>query len=187
MGGGQKHEHHSLGRLLEGFQASPYRTVVTGTASRPETHPTERLRHAVYGRVAWYLPATHTSLQALYRAYLDDWRIGAINPELRVYQELSREFQLRLRYRYYVQSAAFFYRMPAAYTGAEELVTSDPKMSAFESHTIGAQLVVSLGFLAGSFLDFATQGTLDFSFDYIFNTNRYGNGVISQVGLRVPF
>jgi hypothetical protein len=131
--------------------------------------------------------ATHTSLQALYRAYLDDWRIGAINPEVRIYQELTHEFQLRLRYRYYVQTASFFFRQPADYTGLEPYVTSDPKMTAFESHTIGAQLILSLSFLEGSFLDFATQGTLDFSFDYIFNTNRYGNGVISQVGLRVPF
>lgn len=173
--------------LLEGFQANAYRMVVVGGAGKPEVHPTERARHAIYGRFAWYLPATHTSLHALYRAYLDDWRIAAINPELRVYQELTHEFQLRLRYRYYAQTAAFFYKPQTDYLGADALVTADPKMSAFENHTIGAQLVLSLSFLQGSFLDFATQGTLEFSFDYIFNTNRYGNGVISQVGLRVPF
>jgi len=155
---------------------------------KPEAHPTERMRHALYGRLAYYIAPTHTSVQALYRVYLDDWDVAALNPELRVYQEISREFQLRLRYRYYVQTRSFFYKASMAdFVATDPYPTADPKMSAFESHTIGAQVLLSLTFLQGSFLDFANGGFLDFSFDYIFNTNRYGNGVIAQVGLRSPF
>ena len=133
---------------LGGYQANPYRMVVVAGTPRPETHPDERFRHAAYGRLAYYVRETHTSVQALYRAYVDDWHVAAINPELRVYQELSREMQLRLRYRYYVQSASYFYRLQPDYAATDVYVTADPKMSAFESHTIGAQLLAYHLFLA---------------------------------------
>ncbi|MBW2160448.1 MAG: DUF3570 domain-containing protein, partial [Deltaproteobacteria bacterium] len=81
-----------------GFLANPYRSVLGG--QRPEEHPDQRFRHLLMSRLAWYIPKSRTSLQVLYRSYLDNWKLSAINPEFRIYQEMSPFFQTRLRYRY---------------------------------------------------------------------------------------
>jgi hypothetical protein len=69
----------------------------------------------------------------------------------------------------------------------DPFVTADPKMTAFESHMLGAQAVVHLGFLERSALDFAWRATLELSVDYVWRTNRYGNGIIAQAALQIPF
>jgi hypothetical protein len=172
---------------LDGYQHNVYRQVAVAGTPRPENHPRLRWRHALYGRFAYYLAETRSSLQLLLRGYADSWDILAITPEVRVYQELGRLAQLRLRWRHYNQTAAFFYREPIDYVVSDVWVTADPKMSRFHSNLLGVQLLLSLDFLTGSALDFARGGAIDFGFDYLWNTNRFGNGVIAQVGLRLPF
>lgn len=170
-----------------GFLQNAYRQIAINGVLRDELHPDERVRHTVHGRLALYSRPTHTAVHLMYRAYLDTWDIGAISPEVRIYQELGPFAQLRLRHRYYTQTRAFFYRDPQDYTIDDELFTADPKMGAFHSNLLGAQLTLELEFLEDTALGFLDEATLDLGFDYIWNTNRYGDGVISQVGLRVPF
>ena len=173
---------------LDGFQNNVYRQVPVAGVQRQENHPLSRTRHAIYARLAWYLPSTGTSLQALYRAYVDSWDIAALTPEVRVYQELTELAQLRLRYRYYSQTRAYFYRADSStYAAGDPFVTGDPKMSAFQSHLAGVQLSLGLQFLDHSALEFARDGAIDFGVDYLWQTSRFGNGVIAQMGLRVPF
>ena len=173
---------------LDGYQNNVYRQVPVAGTPRPENHPLARTRHALYARLAWYVPASRTSLHALLRGYLDSWDIAAITPEARLYQEISSLAQLRLRYRFYAQSRAYFYRADSTDYGSDDVfVSADPKMSAFRSHLAGAQLSLGLDFLEGSGLDFARGGSVDFGIDYLWQTSRFGNGVIAQMGLRVPF
>jgi len=172
--------------VQSGFLANPYRSVLGG--QRPEEHPGIRLRNLLYSRIAWYIPRSRTSLQALYRSYFDDWSISAINPEVRVYQEMSPYFQTRLRYRYYKQTSAFFYKSdPNAYTFEDVYVTNDPKMSAFQVNEIGIQFLVLGSFLEGRAHRSIAGAQFDISFNYRWNTNAFGNQVISQAGLRIPF
>lgn len=173
---------------LDGFQNNVYRQVPVAGTPRAENHPRERIRHAIYARLAWYLPATRTSLQALYRAYIDSWDVAALTPEARIYQEITDLAQLRLRYRFYSQTRAYFYQPDNSnYAADDAFVTADPKMSAFHSHLVGLQLTLGLDFLDGSSLGFARGGALDFGVDYLWQTSRFGNAVIAQMGLRVPF
>ena len=118
----------------------------------------------------------------------DDWSIFAITPEVRVYQELTPYAYFRLRYRYYSQTESFFYQ--SVYTGdADNLVnvSADPKMSEFDSHLLGVQLVLGLDFLEGTALAPLSEWSVDFSFDHLWNHSRYGNGVIAQAGLIAKF
>lgn len=172
--------------VQSGFLANPYRSVLGG--QRPEEHPDLRLRNLLYSRVAWYIPRSRTSLQAIYRSYFDDWSISAINPEVRIYQEMSPYFQTRLRYRYYKQTSAFFYKNdPNAYTFEDRYVTNDPKMSAFQVNEVGIQFLVLGSFLEGRAHRSIAGAQFDISFNYRWNTNAFGNQVISQAGLRIPF
>lgn len=167
-----------------GFLSNPYRGVMVQGLIRPETHPNQRIRHSASLRLAWVLPQTKSALHFMYRAYIDDWGVGALTPELRFYQEVRDELTLRFRYRFYGQSQSFFYRSQELYTAEDTLISADPKMSQFESHLLGIHARLKLSFLKGSFLESAS---LDANFDYLFQNNRFGNAIISQVGLEVPY
>ena len=169
-----------------GFLANPYRSVLGG--QRPEEHPDQRFRNLLFARLAGYIPRSRTSLQLLYRSSVDDWKVAAINPEFRIYQEMSPYFQTRLRYRYYKQTSAFFYESdPNDYTFDDPYVTADPKLSDFHVNELGIQFLV-----LGSFLEVRAHRSIagasfDISFNYRWNTNAFGNQVVAQTGLRIPF
>jgi hypothetical protein len=170
-----------------GFLQNPYRGVMVEGVVRPERHPGERTRHSGYGRLALFVPETRSSIQALYRAYVDDWSIAAITPEARFYQELGDRVTIRLRYRFYTQTRSYFYRLPEQYRGSDEFVTADPKMSSFHSHLMGMHARVELEFLGGTPLEWLRDGNVWLSFDYLFQTHRFGNAVIAQAAISVPF
>ena len=169
-----------------GFLANPYRSVLGG--QRPEVHPDQRFRHLLMSRLAWYIPRSRTSLQILYRSYIDNWKVGAVNPEFRIYQEMSPFFQTRLRYRYYTQTASFFYKSNQNdYTFDDQYVSNDPKMSAFHVNEFGVQFLVLGSFLEGRAHRSIAGAQFDISFNYRWNTNAFGNQVVAQTGLRIPF
>jgi hypothetical protein len=180
---------------LDGFLGNPYRRVLLGLPPssgrpQPEAPPNQRLRHNAEAQLSWFLPASVTTLQLFYRAYVDSWNIVAMTPELRVYQQLGAAWVGRVRYRYYSQTRADFapangaLRYPMDYTGP---TTHDPKLTAFDSHQVGFRLEFSLAALGGTFLDFARAGVLDLSFDYQWCTSTFGNNVIGTAGGRLPF
>ncbi|MCA9601775.1 MAG: DUF3570 domain-containing protein, partial [Myxococcales bacterium] len=170
---------------LTGYLANPYRSVSLGAAPLAEKHPNERLRHTLNGRFEYYLPGTRTALHAILRGYADSWNILAITPEARVYQEFGDTFMLRLRYRLYAQTRSFFQQ--SSYDGTAKYYTADPKMTEFHNQLLGAQVVVPLAFLEHTALDFAWRASVDFSFDYLWSTNAFGNATIVQLGLVAPF
>ena len=100
---------------LDGFQSNAYRQVVTASGLVPETHPNERLRQAIAVSGRFYVPASQTTFIGAYRYYRDDWQIRAHTPELRIVQEVGKDADASIRYRYYTQTASFFYatRYPA--------------------------------------------------------------------------
>lgn len=175
--------------LLKGFLSNAYRGVRLGGTGMPvpEVHPDRRLRHTVTGRIAQYIPATGSAVHLVYRAYMDSWDIAALTPEVRFYQELGAFTVLRFRYRYYTQTESFFYEDIYNEGDNIEFVTLDPKMSRFHSHLFGGRLLLDFDFLASTSLEALRRSSLELSFQYIWNTNSFGNGVISQVALRVPF
>lgn len=168
-----------------GYLQNPYRRARLSGGLAPETHPGERTRHTLYGRLAYFFPESSTAVHLGYRAYIDDWNIGAITPDIRVYQMIGRSAVVRLRWRYYDQTEAFFYQ--TEYSGEEAFLTADHKMSRFSSHLVGVQLRVGLDFLAQTPLSFLQRAWLDMSFNYWFQTSGFGNGVLAQTGIRAPF
>jgi hypothetical protein len=168
-----------------GYLQNPYRRARLEGGLAPEHHPSERTRHTLYGRFAYFIPQTSTAIHLAYRAYLDDWGIGAITPEVRIYQMIGRSALVRLRWRYYDQVESDFYA--PEYTGGELFVTADQKMSRFSSHMIGAQLRLGLDFLSQTPLSFLERASLDLNFNYWLQTSGFGNVILAQVGIRAPF
>jgi hypothetical protein len=121
---------------FDGYQASPYRFVPLGGAAGcagraplcvPERVPVTRLRHAPVVRVQRALGAT-TSVGLSYRFYVDDWGLRSHTIEARFGWLVAHDAQLSLRYRFYAQGAAEFYRARYALPSAE-FVTVDRELS----------------------------------------------------------
>ncbi len=110
----------------EGFQSSPYRYVWVMGVGFLETHPPDRMRHALTVRALRYV--TGVGLQASYRLYLDDWGIVSHTVAASATIPLGRRWQLRLRGRGYYQGAASFWResydTPMAYMSADREVAT---------------------------------------------------------------
>jgi hypothetical protein len=170
-----------------GYQANIYRVVRGGSDPVPERVPGIRQRHAVAvsGRV--FLP-TRTTLIGAYRFYGDDWGIVAHTPELRVVQELVAGLDVRLRYRFYTQSSAEFYKpvyMQAELVDPTVWVTDDEKLSAFQTHTVGGQVSVELGTVG--FGGWLAGVRVDAIVERVWQDTSFGDAWVGQLGVALPF
>ena len=169
---------------LDGFQSNAYRQVVTSAGFAAERHPNQRTRQAVALSGRLYVPASQTTFIGAYRYYTDNWGVHAHTPEVRIIQQVGALADAAIRYRYYHQSAADFYqkRYPDA---TVPYLTDDPKMSAYDGHTLEAKLgVFGEEFdLTGKWAGARFEGILE----YIIQHNRFGNAVVAHVALTVPF
>ena len=172
---------------LNGFQANPYRTVITDNGLLPESHPNTRTRQAVAASARLYWPLTRTTFIPAYRYYRDDWHIQSHTPELRIVQQVGEHADATLRFRYYWQTASYFYadRYGEIDTSAVHYITDDPKMSKFDGETVEAKLGVygeAFG-LEGGWAGARFEGILS----YIVQNNRFGNAAEAQIALTYPF
>lgn len=172
---------------VDGFLENPYRRVPVAAGGTgmlvPETVPSSRLRHAFAGSVRGFVPATGSTWIAAYRFYVDDWSVRAHTPEVRVIQELRPALDLHARYRFHRQSAAYFYQ--PIYDGSEPFLTSDVKLSSFNTHTFGLELESALAH--AGFIGLLGDARLELVLEYVVQRNRLGNAVVVHTALAVPF
>lgn len=172
---------------LRGYQSNPYRTAIVGEVLVPERHPTDRTREAFAASVRHYLAATGTTFIGAYRYYRDDWQVHAHTPELRIVQEVGRDVDAAVRFRYYQQDGAYFFRdrYPTGSAAMSQFVTDDVKLSSFTGYTLEAKLgVLGEAFqLRGRWAGARFEGMLDYTAQH----NRFGNAVVAHVAVTIPF
>lgn len=122
----------------QGMFASPYRKVSVegGRFVVPEAEPPERTRLAGSLGVKRAIGFAIASLS--YRLYTDSFGLLSHTADLRATLDLSPRLALRLRYRFYVQNGASFYR--SSYDVLPLYVVVDRELSPFASHLAGAKL-----------------------------------------------
>ncbi len=173
---------------LDGYQSNPYRQVAVPELGTyvPERHPFTRRRQAAAASVRHFFPQSQTTVIAAYRFYWDDWHVHAHTPELRLVQEVGLHADASFMYRYYRQTAAYFWRpfYPDPMTLSKPYLTDDPKMSPFDGHTLEAKLgVYGEAFdLTGRWAGARFEGILE----YVIQHNRFGNAVVAHVALTLP-
>jgi hypothetical protein len=178
------------GALLEGIYAkgpqdNPYRKVRDGL---DESHPRLRRRLALSGFLRWAVPKTPLVLESRYRFYADDWGIIAHSPEVRAHARLGKRVILRLRYRFYHQTGAYFWREDNNYGSDTIYRTNDPKMTRFLSHTPGVELTVELDGLAKfNGLHWLRGAWIQATYNHVFQTNRFGNARLGSLAFSIPF
>jgi len=156
-----------------GPQENAYRTVINGLHER---HPWKRYRIAPALALRWLIPRARLGFEGHYRFYADSWDIRAHAFESRVFVRVLRHWILRVRYRYYVQTEANFWRDDGIYS-ATGLRSGDPKMDDFDSHTPGLQVLFELDALARfRGLAWLSRGWLEATYNHVFSTSRYVSG-----------
>ena len=174
------------GTLSNGPQDNPYRKVVNAEAER---HPLERKRIAPNAWVRWMVVPKHLTLEPMYRFYRDDWGITAHSFDGRVHLRFLDHWRFRMRYRYYTQSGASFWREDNQYLTTDAYITADPKMSEFHSHTPGAQLTWELDGLAGRSdkLGWLRGAWIQATYNHVIQTNRFGNARLGSLAFSLAF
>ncbi|HEX2690799.1 MAG TPA: DUF3570 domain-containing protein [Kofleriaceae bacterium] len=172
---------------LHGDQSNPYRQAIAGEVLVSERHPTRRTREALAASARYYLAPTGTTVIGAYRYYRDSWQVHAHTPELRIVQEAGPDIDASVRYRYYTQDGAYFFRdrYPPDDAAMTQYVSDDVKLSDFTGHTLEAKLgVLGEAFeLDGRWAGARFEGILE----YVVQHNRFGNAVIAHVALTIPF
>ncbi|MBK7188638.1 MAG: DUF3570 domain-containing protein [bacterium] len=125
---------------VSGQQHDPYRSVNAGGAIVRERHPDERLRRDVFVRASRWL-GNRSSLKADYRLYGDDWDVSSSTWGLRLAQYVTDDLVIAYRYRYYTQSAAWFYSDDYDLTdGIDGYRTGDYRLGDFGAHLFGGRI-----------------------------------------------
>jgi hypothetical protein len=115
---------------------------VPATFERVMEHvPRHRVRHAIVGRFAQWLP-WDGALKGFYRFYGDGWGIVAHAVEGQLLQRLSPLLYVRGSYRFYTQTPADFFT--TLMRGTEPVFTADSDLGRFDSHTVGGKVTAEI-------------------------------------------
>lgn len=186
---------------LDGFQGNLYRSVPNFGY---EVVPSQRLRHAIAPRTAYYFPATGTGLQAHYRFYWDNypgsdglsmadpWELRAHTIEGRVYQQLTPDLEMRLLFRYHWQNHAQFWcdtlARPGCYVPGSNYYSTDPKLGALTTKYPEIKLVWDAAALRDTpFFRWFAGGSFEISYGYFMQTTSFGGAHLLQAGYRLPY
>lgn len=174
---------------LDGFQSSLYRALPN---LGYEKVPSWRVRQAITPRIAFYVPRTQTGLQLHYRYYHDSWDVSAHMLEGRVYQQLSRDLEVRLSYRHYFQTPANFWcdwmARPDCYAPTATVYTADPKLQQVHTEMPEIQLSWQAAALRGvPFLGWFSTATFQISYARLFQNTTFGDAHLLQLGYTMPY
>lgn len=127
-------------QLVDGFQSNPYRAVWLGRSSAQEHHPDHRFRYAAtLGARLWIAPISG-ALSATGRAYRDNWGVQSLSAELALEEVIEGALRIRVRGRYYTQTAAAFFSDDYAIAPRGQYFTGDRELSMMSSVLVGGSL-----------------------------------------------
>ncbi len=175
---------------MSGYLGNPYRLVLVDSLLSRESIPSTRWRHAPWVHVRVALPRARAAAHLTVRGYADDFDIRAFAAEARWYQALGRHALLRVRYRGFKQSAAYFdsgfaVLIPNFPDGTRH-ATSNPRYAAMSSHEVGLAFTTDLGAFGGRRAPWLSDVELEFAMDYRLADNRFGDALFGSFVVRVP-
>ena len=165
--------------VQEGELGNTWNSVPLAAGGRgAELLPTERVRHAVVGRLAQFLP-WNGALRAYYRFYADDWGIVAHSVEGQVMQRLTPQIYVGALYRFHTQTGPFFFTTLASADATLRVADSD--LAPLQSHTVGGKIVGDLPLTGG----LARILHYELEYDHYFRTNDLRMNIVTcALGLR---
>lgn len=168
--------NESSGFQSEGIRLVPVDGVTADTCTEEtatcveEVFPETRSRNAYLAGINHYFSGgllDRSSIKLTARYYNDDWDITSYTGDVEYYKYLSEEWLLRLNYRYYTQTEAFFVK--DSYSSTDEFKSSSPQLEALDSNLYGAKLAYL--FKEGEELfDSVKLGTIEGKYEYYTET-----------------
>jgi|tagenome__1003787_1003787.scaffolds.fasta_scaffold20941610_3 hypothetical protein len=179
--------------FLHGYQANPYIQVPN---LGYEKQPTNRVRHVVAGRGAYFLPQTGTGLQLRYRFYIDSWGVLANTVEGRVTQEVLPGLDVRLGYRLHRSSAADFWCNTDPSRGGRTdcygffptIYTADAKLGPLTTHYPEVKVMWDARPLAAvPVVGWLAAGEFEISYGRYFQDTHYADANLLMTGYTLVF
>jgi hypothetical protein len=162
------------GTLGNTWNAVPLANGTRGT----ELLPSERVRHALVGRLAQFLP-WNGALRLYYRFYDDDWGIVAHSVEGQLLQRLTPTFYFGAVYRFHTQTSPPFFTTLAPLGATLRVADSD--LAALQSQTLGGKAIGDVPLGTGTI----RQVHYEIEYDRYQRTNDLRVDLVScSVGLR---
>ena len=101
------------------------------------------------------------ALHVSYRYYIDDWKMSAHTPEIKLFYQVSNALRLDAGLRYYYQNAAYFYSGAKDAFTDETYASSDERLADFTAYepTLGMNLSITKDIsynLSGSYYEQST-------------------------------
>jgi len=115
---------------------TPENTEVFQLADDFEKLPDSRLKFPIGMRFHYYVNE-YMVIRTYYRYYFDDWGIKSHTFNIEIPLKVSNKFTLYPAYRYYDQTAAYYFAPYEEHLSTETYYTSDYDLSAFYSHQYG--------------------------------------------------
>lgn len=185
---------NSSGMESEGIRLVPTVGVAASTCTAvsatclTEAFPDKRKRNAYLFGVNHYILGrgflNKSSVKFNLRYYTDDWKIKSYTGETEWNKYLSERALLRLSYRYYTQSKAYFQQDD--YTAADTLRSASPQLKKFNSNLVGIKLTYALKENVPKILSFLKQGSVEGKYEF-YNQSIGVNAHVLMAGIRVPF
>ena len=101
-----------------------------------ERLPDSRFKVALGGRLNWYLNERFT-VRTFYRYYFDDWGITSHTASIEVPIKIAEKFTLYPSYRFYSQTAAYYFRPYQEAVSTDQFYTSDYDLSEYSANQFG--------------------------------------------------
>ncbi len=170
-------------QIIEGFQSSPYRSVILAQGLKAqEHHPEHRARQSVSARANFYIRPIKVAIRIGARIYRDTWDITSGTGDVEVEKYLFEGFRVAARGRYYKQSGASFWSDD--YTGGDpplgpkgQYWTGDRELSPFSSIAVGLRLTYGIQPAKGRLLGLMTGLKLGAAADVVqFDYSEYTLG-----------
>lgn len=142
--------NESKGYESEGIRLVPLNSTAASACTAKsaacvdEAFPSKRSRNAYLFGINHYFKDGPTavfdrsSFKLTMRYYKDNWDIKSYMAEVEYYKYLTEQTVLRLDYRFYDQTKAYFVKN--TYTGAEEFKSASKQLEKFNSHLAGVKL-----------------------------------------------
>ena len=184
-------------QVLRGYQGNPYRAVWLGRSSAQENHPENRERYAGGLSLRLWITPLNGALQLFGRLYRDTWNVRSATVELAYDQTLAEGLRIRVRGRYYDQSAAAFYSDDYGRFPRGQYFTGDRELSSMSSWVVGGRVEYDIPpneqGRVGPFNGFRLVAKFDW-LKYKFRNFSYGgagvpnnNGIAATLGLNARF
>ena len=158
--------------MHDGFLSDPYKLAWVAGSLRQDSRPAERGLWSWSNQLRIRVASLDASLHLDYRYFNDDWDVESHTAEIAWFQGLGDGWSIAPSLRYYSQSQAFFYRPFFTSTRADELYSSDYRLSPYGAINLGLSATKRYG-----------PHALVFSID---SYNSSGSYAINQVEVENP-